>query len=87
MYNIQSDNIYVSFNSIFQHFNISLNFLGNERYNSSNKEKSNFILYEKQISFEENFEYKIDVNISNEYFEFLEKNIDDPNKTELNSEK
>ena len=87
MYNIQSDNIYVSFNNIFQHFNISLNFLDNERYNSSNKEESNFILYEKQIVFEENFEYKIEVNISNEYFEFLEKNIDDPNKTELNSEK
>ena len=87
MYNIQSDNIYISFNNIFQHFNISLNFLDNERYNSSNKEESNFILYEKQIVFEENIEYKIEVNISNEYFEFLEKNIDDPNKTELNSEK
>ena len=87
MYNIQSDNIYISFNNIFQHFNISLNFLDNERYNSSNKEESNFILYEKQIIFEENIEYKIEVNISNEYFEFLEKNIDDPNKTELNSEK
>ena len=87
MYNILSDNINASFNNIFLHFNISSNFLGNEIYNCLNKEESNFILYEKQISFEENFEYKIDVNISNEYFEFLEKNIDDPNKTELNSEK
>jgi len=78
---------YSSFNFSLQvNYNNSNTFSENERNNNS-KIIFNLIKYESEIFFSQEFNKNYEINISNEYFDFLDENIEDPNKTELYSEK
>ena len=78
---------YSSFNFSLQvNYNNSSISSENERNNNS-KIIFNLIKYESEIFFSQEFNKNYEINISNEYFDFLDENIEDPNKTELYSEK
>ena len=78
---------YSSFNFSLQvNYNNSSTSSENERNNNS-KIIFNLIKYESEIFFSQEFNKNYEINISNEYFDFLDENIEDPNKTELYSEK
>ena len=85
------DGLNIKFYSSFK-FSLQVNYNNssisseNERNNNS-KIIFNLIKYESEIFFSQEFNKNYEINISNEYFEFLDENIEDPNKTELYSEK
>ena len=85
------DSLNIKFYSSFK-FSLQVNYNNsstsseNERNNNS-KIIFNLIKYESEIFFSQEFNKNYEINISNEYFEFLDENIEDPNKTELYSEK
>ena len=86
-----SSNIKYDFITNFSFFIISkksnANLIQTEQTYNNYKENIINTQYENELIFQREFAKKIEINLSEEYFEYIENNIEDPHKTELNSEK
>ena len=86
-----SSNIKYDFIANFSFFIISKksndNLIQTEQTYNNYKENIINTQYENELIFQREFAKKIEINLSEEYFEYIENNIEDPHKTELNSEK
>ena len=86
-----SSNIKYDFIANFSFFIISkksnANLIQTEQTYNNYKENIINTQYENELIFQREFAKKIEINLSEEYFEYIENNIEDPHKTELNSEK
>ena len=86
-----SSNIKYDFIANFSFFIISkksnANLIQTEQTYNNYKENIINTQYENELIFQREFAKKVEINLSEEYFEYIENNIEDPHKTELNSEK
>ena len=86
-----SSNIKYDFIANFSFFIISKksndNLIQTEQTYNNYKENIINTQYENELIFQREFAKKVEINLSEEYFEYIENNIEDPHKTELNSEK
>ena len=86
--NRRNNNIlYSSFNFIIPINSNSLFNSLNNMVNNTDMKRQNFLEYEAEKIFEEKFAIKCEIRMPKEYFDYIEKNIEDPNPTESNSDK
>lgn len=67
--------------------NIKYDFITNFSFFIISKKSNDNLIQTEQTYNNQEFAKKTEINLSEEYFEYIENNIEDPHKTELNSEK
>lgn len=67
--------------------NIKYDFIANFSFFIISKKSNANLIQTEQTYNNQEFAKKTEINLSEEYFEYIENNIEDPHKTELNSEK
>ena len=67
--------------------NIKYDFIANFSFFIISKKSNDNLIQTEQTYNNQEIAKKTEINLSEEYFEYIENNIEDPHKTELNSEK
>ena len=66
--------------------NIKYDFIANFSFFIISKKSNANLIQTEQTYNNQEFAKKVEINLSEEYFEYIENNIEDPHKTELNSD-